>query len=49
MRTICFDDISHVEDQKISKGINNLNYENESSIEMSHYLIENAKYDLTFH
>ena len=39
-----FDDISHVEDQKISEGINNRNYENESSIDMSHYLTENAKF-----
>ena len=39
-----FDDISHVEDQKISEGINNVNYENESSVDMSHYLTENAKF-----
>ena len=39
-----FDDISHVEDQKISEGINNTNYQNESSTDKSHYLTENAKF-----
>ena len=39
-----FDDISHVEDQKISEGINNTNYQNESSVDMSHYLTANATF-----
>ena len=39
-----FDDISHVEDQKISEGINNTNYQNESSTDMSHYLTANATF-----
>ena len=29
-----FDDISHVEDQKISEGINNMTYQDESSIDI---------------
>ena len=39
-----FNDISHVEDQKISEGINNMNYQNESPTDMSHYQTENAKF-----
>ena len=39
-----FNDISHVEDQKISEGINNMNYQDESPIDMSHYQTENAKF-----
>ena len=38
-----FDDISHAKDQKISEGINNMNYQDESFIGMSHYQTENAK------
>ena len=29
-----FDDISHVEDQKISEGINNMTHQDESSIDI---------------
>ena len=39
-----FDSISHVRDQKMSEGINNMNYQNESSIDMFHYLTENTKF-----
>ena len=38
-----FHDISHAKDKKISEGINNMNYQEESFIDMSHYQIENAK------
>ena len=40
----CFDDVSHVEDQKISEGINNTNYQDESSIDMSHNQTGNEKF-----
>ena len=36
--------IIHVEDQKNFEDSNNMNYDNESSIEMSHYPAENAKF-----
>ena len=39
-----FDEISHVEDQEVSEGINNMTYQDEISIDMSHFQIENAKF-----
>ena len=39
-----FNNISHVEDQKISEGIYNMNNQDESPIDMCHYQTENAKF-----
>ena len=43
-----FDGISHVEDQKISEETDNMNYQNDSSIDMVHYLTENVKFTTKF-